>query len=223
MERPIYIGKGGEYQYKLPGQKNKDKRSAAIRIGVMTPPTIVNADHSNIDFALVYGKGAQPVVMGDYEWRSNTMFGQVGVQLTSGIFTASGKGQFVTARPEGTSALESFTFLMFPNELNLIYKFRYVDDQVIVPYVTGGVDYFTFVEIRDDSKPPKFGGSLGVGGAGGVKFLLYKLDMRAIHQLNTEYGIRHVYVSLEVRAVIGINKNVDISSQIFNAGINVEF
>ena len=222
-ERPIFIKKDGEYQYKLPGKKGQKPHSVAVRIGVMTPPTIVNAEHSNVDFATVYGKGAQPTILADYEWKAEWFGGQVGAQITTGIFNASGKGVFVKTPPEGTTPLETFTFLMFPNALNLFYKFKVSENQVIVPYVTGGADYFTFVELRDDSKPAKFGGSLGVGGAAGLNFLIDNLDKRAIQQLNNEYGIKHVYLSLEVRVIVGINKAVDISSQVFNAGICIDF
>ncbi len=223
LERPIEITSKGEYNYKL--ESKPSSKTASFRVGVMAPPVIKNnsVEGTTIDFKTIYSDAYQPVLMGDYEWRLTSKIGRLGIKFTSGVFSASGQGQFRKPNPEGLSAQERFTFLMFPNQLTGIYRFQYADKQVLVPYVEGGGAYFTYAEIRDDSKPPKFGGSLGLVSAAGVNFLLDWLDRRAIQRLDAEYGIQHVWLTAEARVVVGLNKDVDISSQAILAGVTFDF
>jgi hypothetical protein len=221
IERPIEITAKGEFNYKLP--EKKSNRTSSFRVGIMTPPTIKNEKVPTATFQSIYKGEYQPVLLGDYEWRLTSKIGRLGLKFTSGLFVASGTGVFVTPRPEGTPAEEKMNFFMFPNQFTAIYRFQYSDNQIFVPFAEGGGAYYTFAEVRDDSKPPKFGGAAGLVGAGGLNILLDWADRRGIQRLNSEYGIAHVWLTMEGRVTVGMISEVDVSSQAYTAGFMLDF
>ena len=91
-----------------------------------------------------------------------------------------------------------------------------------MPYVEGGGIAFTFAEVRDDSKPPKFGASAGAYGAGGAALNLRFLDAKSAWALDREYGISSVYLTGEVRVIASASK-YDFSSTTFAAGFLFDF
>jgi hypothetical protein len=224
VERPVEIKRSGEFNYKT--LASREKASASFRLGFMSPPKIVN---NGIRYVDVYGSTEVPTILGDYEWRLFSNVGRFGIKFGSGIMSSSGSGRFKNPPPAGAPARitdvaeEKFTFITFPNQLTASYKFQYTSKQLFVPYVEGGAGYFTFIEIRDDDKPPKFGGAAVTSAAGGLNFLLDWLDPKAVRQLDLEYGINHVYLSLEYRLIVGLNPKYDFSSNSISAGISMDF
>ncbi len=223
IEKPVKILASGEFKYALP--PSKTTAQASFRVGFFGPPMLQNADTGTL-FSDVYTKDQLPVLFFDYEWPLTSKIGHLGLKFGSGIFVASGQGQFATvdkARRADDIPQERYTFFMFPNTLTAQYRFQYKDTQAIVPYVEGGLGYFTFTEFRDDSSSPKIGGALTTVVAGGVNFLMDWLDPDAIRHLDEDYGINHVYLSLEARGIVGLNHNYDFSSSVFNAGFLFQF
>lgn len=222
-EKPVEIRKSGDFIYMT--ETSPQSASASIRFGVFGNPKITNPV-TGLRFEEIYTKNELPILMGDYEWRLTSSVGRLGLKFTSGLFSASGAGQFVvqdgSRRPDDIPE-ERFTFLMFPNQLTAVYKFQYADNQLVVPYVEGGGGYFTFVELRDDGKSTKFGGSLVTVAAGGVNFLLDWIDTKSIRQLDNDYGVNHVWLTLEMRVIVGLNKDVDFTSSLINGGFTMDF
>jgi hypothetical protein len=185
-----------------------------------------NADHPLTTFQTVYTHDQLPVLFLDYEYPLTSKIGRLGLKFGSGIFVASGQGQFAeknaSRRPDDIP-VERYTFLMFPNTLTAQYRFQYKDTQPIVPYIEGGGGYFTFAEFRDDNAGPKLGGALTTVAAGGINFLMDWLDPDAIRNLDLDYGINHVFLTIEAREIIGLNKNYDFTSSAFNAGFLMQF
>lgn len=221
-EKPIQTNQQGEYFYET--EKSPRHGSASVRFGVMTPPKLKNP-LNGATFSEIYSDSNAPVVLFNYEWLLTSKVGRLGLKLGSGVVAASGNGRFKipTGRPDPV-ADERFTFLMFPNQLTAVYHFQYADEQVLVPYAEGGIGYFGVVELRDDDKAPKFGGSLVTVAAGGVNILMDWIDRRSIRQLDLEWGINHVWLTLEFRQIIGLQTNkLDFTSSVVNAGVIVEF
>jgi hypothetical protein len=220
-ERPVEITSRGEFGYST--ESTGKDRSASLRVGAFNPPNISNPENPDITFSSMYGDAPQFGLIGDYEMRLTSFFGRLGVKLVSGLFVASGNGRFRTARADGLDAEEKFTFLLFPNQLTATYKFQYAERQVLVPFVEGGAGYFTFAEIRDDQKGPRFGGAAVTVAAGGLNLLLDYFDRAAIRQLDAYYGINHVWLTAEARAIVGLNGNFDFTSIVFSSGVVLEF
>lgn len=220
-ERPIQTSESGEYHY--PTEQSPQSGAASFRFGFFGTPDIMNPE-ADVTFTQIYGDKDLPVIFGDYEWRITNKIGRLGIKLTSGVSFASGNGQFLTPRVNGiTEAREKFTFIMFPNQLTANYKFQYAENQVVVPWAEGGAGYFTFMELRDDGKGPKFGGSQVGVVAVGINILLDWMDRKAIRQLDNDYGINHVWLTGEYRRFQNLGSAFDFSSNVINGGIMVEF
>lgn len=225
VEKPASILANGEFHYVT--EESGKNALASFRVGLFQPPAIENSKANPVvDFQEIYTKDALPVLFGDYEKTLTTKVGRLGLKFGSGIFVAQGKGVFAK-KDDGRRANdvpeEQYTFLMFPNQLTAVYRFQYKDTQPIVPYVEGGGGYFTFMELRDDNDSPKFGGAATLVAAGGVNFLMDWVDPQAIRRLDTEYGINHVWLTTEFRAIVGLNKNYDFTSSVINIGFLTEF
>ncbi len=225
QERPLEMRANGEFKYAT--EQTEQTGSASFRVGFFAPPMIKNdKTKPPTTFESVYTKDQLPVLFFDYELPITKKLGQLGVKIGSGVFVASGKGRFEIDDPNRRAndiPLEQYTFLMLPNTATAIYRFQYKDGQTLVPYIEGGAGFFTFAEFRDDNSSPRFGGALTTVAAGGLNILMDWIDPQAIRNLDTEYGINHVYLSLEARQIIGLNKSYDFTSSVFNAGFTMQF
>jgi hypothetical protein len=222
-EKPTEMKTSGEFYYKT--EVSPQNASASLRFGILTSPSIRNPT-TGFTFQDIYGKSDAPILLGDYEWRLTSSVGRIGLKFTSGLYAANGVGKFVKTNPDrriDDIPEEKFTFIMLPNQFTGIYKFQYADAQIFVPYVEGGAGYFTFTEIRDDGKFPKFGGAAVAVAAGGVNILMDWVDQRSVRQLDNDWGINHVWFSAELRVLVGLNKDYDFSSNVVNAGFLMDF
>lgn len=221
VERPVEMLASGEYRYRM--QPSLARKSASFRLGVMTPPEITNPDN-DVKYEDIYGKEPAPILLGDYEFlRLFSKAGRLGIKFGSGLIFANGRGRFKDPARAAELPDESYMFVVFPNTLTANYRFQFAQKQILVPFIEGGGGYYTFAEIRDDGKRPKFGGSLVGVAAGGFNFLLNWLDPAAVRSLDAEYGINHVWLTAEARATVGVNKTVDFTNTSFNAGFLMEF
>jgi hypothetical protein len=225
QERPLEIRASGEYKYET--EQSAQTGSASFRVGFFGPPMIENnSTDPKTTFEEIYTKDQLPVLFVDYELPITKKLGQLGLKVGSGVFFASGKGKFASSDPNRRAddvPLEKYTFFMLPNTATVIYRFQYKDGQTLVPYVEGGAGFFTFGEFRDDNSSPRFGGALTTVVSGGLNILMDWLDPQAIRNLDADYGINHVYLSLEARQIVGLNKSYDFTSSIFNAGFVMQF
>ena len=222
IEAPVSVSKLNEFQYAT--EVTPQTNSISVRLGAAQPPNLQNPDNK-FTYEQIYGDGYMPVILGDYEWRLTSSIGRLGLKAGSGIMVSQGNGRFKTNNALRTEVLaeERMTFITFPNTATLIYKFQYAEKQIIVPFVEGGAGVFTFAEIRDDNRKPKFGAALAGVAAGGLNFLMDWLDERSVRNLDNEYGINHVWLTTEFRYVAGLNSEFDFSSSVINAGFMVEF
>lgn len=222
VEPPISINEEGTYFY--PVVESPKDSSSTLKFGVFAPPPHIINPKNQFSFAQIYGNTPVPALFFDYEWEVLHDFGGLGLKIGTGLFTRVANGEFAQpVQHQGQTPDERFTFVMFPNTVSGIYKFQYAGKQPIVPYAEGGAGYFTFAETRDDGKPPKFGAAAVTFGAGGVNFLMDWLDPHAIRNLDTEYGINHVWLQVEYKLVIGLNSQYDFTSSVITSGLNFEF
>jgi hypothetical protein len=218
------ITKKGGYNYKV--EPSEQKSAASFRIGTASFPNLVS-DTKN--FSDVYGSSAKPMLLVDYEWQIFKSFGKLGIKVGSGLMMASGHGQFDSPTPVQTptgptfDAQEKYNFYMFPNSLSAIYRLDIFHNQWIVPFGEAGIDYLTFLEIRDDAEDIKFGGSPHFHFAVGGSFLLDTLGRDMMTEIDKQYGVNHMWLTAEFRHLESLGSNFDFSDDIIDAGIMVEF
>lgn len=218
----IRITKDQIYRYRVP--TSAQDRAASVRFGLFDPSNLENSD-AGIPFSEIYTNSEAPLLLVDYEWQLwRGSLGKIGLKVGTGIFVATGNGRFAeNSVNAGLPAREGFTFVVFPNNAGAIYRFQFWDRQPLVPYVEGGLDAFTFTEFRDDDKGPKFGGALAGHGSVGASLNLNYFDLDSMLELDRDYGINTVWLTVEGRIYQAITNKFDFSGEVINAGVTVEF
>ena len=219
-EAPSTISKDGEFMY--PVSVSEFTGAGGLRFGIMAPPEIVNASNG-LNFKDIYGDAKIPALLFEYEYPLTQAIGRIGIKGETGFIATSATGRFKNPARAGEVPEERFTFLMVPLQATVIYRFQFADNQWVVPFVEGGGGYYGIVELRDDSKAPKFGGSPVAVAAGGINILLDWLDRQAVRQLDADYGINHVWLSLQYRQIIGLKEDLKVSSSLITAGFTFDF
>jgi hypothetical protein len=217
----IRINKDGSYQYRT--VLKEKSQSGSFRLGAMTPPKITSAN-SGITFESMYGSTDLFMLNFDYEWQPFRGFGSLGLVVGSGFATMSAKGTFksqVSGRPARSE--ESYSLFIVPVSAFLNYRFEFVRRQWVVPFITGGGTYYGMVEVRDDGKPPSLAGAPAAGGGGGLLISISRMDAASAFTLSQEYGVADMWLVLEARAMQGLSKDTDFTSQMISAGISVDF
>ena len=219
-EAPQSISKDGEFRY--PVSVSDYTASGSIRFGIMSPPSLKNASNG-LTFKDIYGDGMVPALLFDYEYPFTRAIGRLGLKAESGFIASSARGRFKNSARLGELPEERFTFLMIPLQTTVIYRIQFADTQWIVPFVEGGGVYYGIAEMRDDGKAPRLGGAPAAVAAGGVSILLDWIDPHSIRQLDADYGINHVWLTLQYRQIVGVKKDLDVSTQMATAGFTFDF
>jgi len=220
IEQPVATTVGGDYLYRV--EHSPVHGAASFRFGALTPPKLLNKSNG-LTFEDIYGPSSLPTLFVDYDWRLFSSLGRLSLKFGTGVTFSSGHGRFRDPSRLNETPVERFTFIVFPNQLTAAYKLQFAERQILVPFVEGGGGYFTYAEIRDDFRKPKLGASPVAIAAGGVNFLLDWLDQSAMRSLDATYGINHLWLTAEVRQIVGLRSDFDFSSTSINGGFLVEF
>ena len=215
----IKITRDKTYIYKT--EKSDQTKAASLRFGPFDPIELKNTD-TDTSFNDNYDDTLNPMVLFDYEWQLwRSPIGKWGLNAGTGFYIANGNGRF--ANPAETrKPKEAFTFITLPFTGGATYRMQLWDKQPLIPYASGGGIIFTFTEIRDDGKSPKFGGALAAYAAAGIGINMSHLDTRSMLDLDREYGINGIFLTLEFRKIIGFT-NYDFTSDVINGGMTFEF
>jgi len=208
------------YYYRV--KESPDNQAVSVRFGIQ-PATQLSNPETGASFEELYGGNAKPVMMADYEWLLFRSVGRASLVLGSGLLIASGHGRFANAALADKTPKENLTLFAFPNNVGITWKAQFSDHPLIVPYASGGGLLYTMMEIRDDSKAPKFGLAPAAYGAGGLGLNMRFLDAKSLLDLDREYGVNAVYLVVEFRVIAGLSKKFDFSSNFINAGFTMQF
>lgn len=214
----------GRYYYKTE-KLSKKNQSTSIRVGSVTAPNIsMESGGNTYTFADIYGDNDLPYLILDYEWQPFRSFGKLGVVMGVGFFTASGNGRFANpAVQNGEAAKETFTFIGLPISVGGIYRLEFSDRQWFAPFVVGGGSYYVLGELRDDGKAPKIVGTPAAYAGGGVLFNITRWSKDIDFAMDREYGISNMWLSAEFRTIQSANEELDVSADVFNIGISVDY
>lgn len=219
----VRITKDGTYVYDTPRIMRTE--SSKLTFGIANQPDIslnidVSGTQQTYNFENLYSQSSGVIIGYDYEkylWNDS---GKLGYQLGVSLMLANGNG---ILKSTGQASLETFTFLTVPITAGGVYRFEYKDKQLIVPYVAGGGTLLALFEKRDDEAAPNkaFGG--GFYGAGGALFNVSSLDPDSSFQLDNEYGISNLWLTLEFRLVEVSASAFSFSNAYVNAGVSFDF
>jgi hypothetical protein len=230
VPQPTSIDDDGDYHYE-PVTKDEAvyykvpppppiKSSIFVRMGSMGPFDI-KADNGKT-YKQVYGNKSSLLVGFDYERQLGSFLGKWSWKLGSGITTGEGQGSF--ANPSNTAVPEEkFLLFIFPNTASLNYKLRFSDTQLFIPYAEFGAGYFTFLEYRNDGNKKTFGGAPIASVAGGLLFSLSALNKVHAAEMYEDYGVKHLWLDLQFRRILGLSTRKDFSSNMLSAGFGFAF
>ncbi len=216
------ITKKNEYQYQV--KRSPQHNAFSFRFGSLTLSNLYNSA-AGYSYEDIYGGGSAITLFGDWEWQFFKSAGKLALKVGSGLSYAQGNGRWEQGSPNDTpdkQPLEKYSFYILPNNVAITYRADYFHNQIIVPYGEGGIDYFTFGELRDDGDF-KYGGALAWHIAGGLALLLDWINPQTMIVLDREEGINHMYFVAEYRIITGLNKKFDFSDNVINGGFLIEY
>lgn len=199
---------------------------------LMTPAASLGGERTGLSFGLSYGQ-LEPA---SDEWKEiydddristyRVSLGYrfhptVSVEMGAGYQTKDGKGKTITGKDTGVKT----TFQTVPVDITLLYRMNYFDDQIIVPYIGGGVSYNFYWENVKDGKELK-GGMRGHHATGGLQLLLDNIDTRSAFDLEEDYGIENTYLTIgATHSIIDDfgKEDVDLGGWNYNMGLLFEF
>ncbi|MEK6628091.1 MAG: CFI-box-CTERM domain-containing protein [Bdellovibrionota bacterium] len=231
QEGLVRIKKDGTYIYDT--ERPLKKESSRISFGQANHPevsiSIEQTDASgnptgtfnDYNFQDFYNEDSGVIIGYDYEWFHLSDKGRLGLQAGFSIMSVSGNGKLV-ATPNPTST-ESFTFVTLPLTLGGVYRLEWKDKQMFAPYVAGGGTYVVLAEKREDKALPNVIGSLGFYATGGVLINIGAIDRDMSFQLDSEYGISSLWLTLEFRVVEVNSEAFGFSNKYVNAGLAFDF
>lgn len=222
----IRISRDKTYYYKV--DRSPQKSAVSVKFGMLNATNLRNPDAAEgergSDFGDNYDDTENPAILIDYElhlWKSP--IGKWGLKVGSGLFFAQGNGHFYSSTNAGLVPKEVFTFVALPNTIGAVYRMSFWDNPLFVPYAEGGGIAWTFIEVRDDDKPPKLGASPAAYFAAGLAMNLTWFNQASSILLDREYGINSIYLTGEYRHITGVASKFDFTSDVINGGLLVEF
>lgn len=142
-----------------------------------------------------------------------------GVEIGVGVMSQDGNARGTTT---GGVSQDTFNLFLIPMETTAVWRMDYVNDQIVVPYIKGGVDYVFFRENTEGHVTQ--GLKTGLHAIGGLQFLLEAFD--SDESLAIDYSINDFYFIIEARYnyVNSFGKaGLNLSGLIYSAGFLFEF
>jgi hypothetical protein len=124
----------------------------------------------------------------------------------------------------GEESGESFTLTVYPLQFSMTYVFDFLNEQILVPSLSAGGDYYLYSESREFGDDIE-GGKAGYHAGAGLALLLDRLDPESAGYLQKEFGVKNVFLKFNYEwAVIGEkDEGLDFSNQNYSAGLVFEF
>ncbi|MBW2146537.1 MAG: hypothetical protein JRG73_02545 [Deltaproteobacteria bacterium] len=138
-----------------------------------------------------------------------------------GFLVESGHGR----TSSGEASDQDFTLFLVPLQVEGVYLFDFLPEQLLVPYVKAGLDLWLFLERGDDSRDWS-GTKGGYHGGGGLLLLLDRLDPEGARNFLRSTGIVNSYIVMDARYANVDNfgsSDLDLSGWIFQAGLMFQF
>jgi len=214
----VSIEKDKSYQYELAHRPKKSAASFGINVAPAPNISVTTPSNNQISFSSMYKSDSLVTLVGNYEWVLSRSYGTFGIIFEAGLANRHGNGTLAS----GEQAQEGYSLFIVPLTAMLRYRFEYTYGQWVVPYVEGGGTYYGFAEIRDDNTY-NVAGSEAVGGGGGLMFNITRWDRKGAFQLESEFGVSDLYVTLGARAMAGLKPQLDMSGLNILAGVTVDY
>lgn len=220
QEKGLYkINKNGEYLYKY--EKTELNGFFHLKGGGYSFENFPTEDSTN-KFEAFYDTETAVTFLLEYDWPVFKNMQSLSLNFSGGMAYARGNGAFVDTSI-GLEAREKYTLLFLPMGVGLTYKFKFISNQLLLPYINGSLNYNFLMEFREGFEAFKYLGIFGAHFSGGVSINLGWFERLASLQLDQEFGINNSYLTIEARQVIGFEDDNDINGFVILGGLSFEY
>lgn len=186
--------------------------SAGFKFGMAFP--------SSEEMEDVYGTKGIPYYSLEGGWK---MVHELELQAEIGYFWDQGRG----VAADGKKTNEKYKIHIVPAELGLVYRFNFVYDQIVVPFLGASGIYSYFLEERLESSWKQRGTKYGVAGKGGLMILLDNAEKRASGSLERDWKINNTYLVYSYKYSylndFDEDKGLDLTYHLHSFGVLFEF
>lgn len=141
---------------------------------------------------------------------------EVGASI--GYMTVDGKGQLVTQNALGGKV----DMTLVPVDISLVYRFVFSEEQLLVPYVGGGLTRIYYRQRTSDGKKAE-GSHNGNHIKAGLQLLLDRLDKNGALKLQERFGIENSYLYLEGQKTKADESQIDLGGEFVSLGVLFEY
>jgi len=164
-----------------------------------------------------YGKWSNDIYffeMGYYLFKNISLLGSVGGYYQRGKTLGE-----ITGAESG----EDLTWTTLLLEAGAGYRFHYMEDQIVVPFVSVAYSWLYFHENADPG-PVNDGWKTGFAPMGGIRILVDDLDPEAASNMKRRWDVEDTYLELSARYnFIGESGEVDMRGWVYMIGISQNF
>ena len=144
------------------------------------------------------------------------------LNFSGGLSHNKGRGKFVDDLMN-FEAREKYTLWFLPMGVGVTYRLKFIPNQILLPYISAFLNYNLLLEYRESFEAFKYLGIFGSHFSGGISINLGWFERLSALQLDQDFGINNVYLTLEGRQVVSFEKNNDITGFVFLGGLSFEY
>lgn len=226
QEKGLYkINKNEEYLYKY--ERSKINGFFHLKIGSYNFKNFetnadVPANTTRPRFVDFYDTNTPLTFLLEYDWPLFKKLQSLSLSFSGGFSYNRGSGRFTDANVT-SPVQERYTFWFLPVGVGLTYKFKFINNQIFLPYVNGTLNYNLLLEYREGFDAFEYLGVFGAHVAGGIAINLGWFERLTALQLDQDFGINNVYLTLEGRQVLSFENESDIGGFVFLGGLSFEY
>ena len=205
----------GAYVYKVSQQFTTQRLS--LGLGPFGP---IDLKGSNGSFEEFYPSNSPWMFLIQYEWQLFHSLGDFFLKVGTGLAFTQGRGQFTQGIQGEVQPRGVLQFFLFPNTVGLSYKMQWDSQQLLTPYLDGGVGYWTFLESGLEGGS-QFGGGIVIVASGG---LLIRLSPSLWGSYEDRGGLlSNFWLDVQFRQTLGLNPRKNFTGQQIVAGFSIGF
>lgn len=186
-------------------------------------------------YQLIFGSGSKLLSQADFEYQFLHTHGTLGVGLSAGYFSATGKARL--ADYSGAESNDDSRLRLIPLAASLVYRFSVLNDRYgipFAPYAKAGFDYVIWAVndgngriVSDGNNGKARGATLGWHGTLGLSLVLDFMDPDAAHEFDSDTGVNHTHLFFEYTKAtvngLGEAHKLRVGDTTWNMGLLFEF
>jgi hypothetical protein len=149
------------------------------------------------------------------------VYNLIGLSVGAGLIREKGFQLSI----DGTTSSQEDILTVIPFNASGLLRLDVFSDQILVPFATGGIDYWIWQEKWTESEVATalVGGKTGYHYSYGAQILLDRFDEESASLLEVRRGITDTYLSLEYRVQEMDNNGISFDSDSFTIGLRFQY